>query len=1013
MFFNFQKSYIFFVFKRLSLQINVVLINILILDVSFTDAENVEVGLTAAISPTIADSVFRLVNVYGDGRCFFRCVTADGLSCLQTAARSEDGVLIDDDKRRLELVFADQIRDSVVKFLLSHSDMLHSQALLLPMLLDRGIGQSYSSVLNRIQRMSKVDEYAGFLEIVALSFILQRQIHIYKMSEELNKFTLIAKLPSTLYEKERPICIVHHFDTRTKPGHFNLLVAGGSVSHDDLMTQDMFEQRVKNRQQIADGPVFQDLLSFSSDSLVLTSSLSATDNTVPRMSTVANSSIAAIVEQSNVSKSKGKRRYENSFCDKWSTTYSFIKPSRLGEHYAFCEYCRADISISHGAMNDLVKHVNSNKHIRYAKAVTMCPSISNKFRESTSMKNSTIKAEALMVGFLVEHNLPIASSDHLSKLAHRMFPDSKIAGSLACGRTKSTHILQTIATESVKEATSTIAITVPAKEQHDVLSPWFSLATDGSSDVDDKYFPVLVTHWHTSGEVVTSFVDMPIVNQADAANITDACLKSLRKVKVDINRCVAFSSDNASVMIGKNAGMLALLQRERKYIYGMGCMCHLSSLAAKAGRKALKSFDFEEFLIDLYYHFHQSCKRKDELRDAIEFCETDIRKVLKHVETRWLSLGKCIDRALRLWPGLKSYYLTHFDDDDDDTTDDYSAHPKRVRKSKKVIAAREKRLVKVFKDPMSLVYCMFISAVITKFDHFNLLLQREEPMIHKVHLSAMTLYRDLLCCLIKPEVIQQYSHNVLDLPFDDPSVHRSHSDLFIGFAASQELRKTELDNSTEGIKFKDEAIAFYIKALQYIKSKFPLKDPVLKTARFMDPTNKLSVSFAEVENLIQYFPDVISGSEQINVLFSQYTDYQTAHDLPIDSEQRIDTFWFKLSLMRNPANEQKRFNELCNLAMYLLLIPHSNSFCESLFSMVNKNVSDSRSSLGKSKEGCGSTSVYAETTGVRNILCALLATKINVFKHTTCLTWTPSVELLRKAKHATHQALNDRQKVKL
>jgi hypothetical protein len=84
--------------------------------------------------------------------------------------------------------------------------------------------------------------------------------------------------------------------------------------------------------------------------------------------------------------------------------------------------------------------------------------------------------------------------------------------------------------------TSTIAITVPAKEQHDVWSPWFSLATDGSSDVDDKYFLVLVTHWHTSGQVVTSFIYMPLVNEADAANITDARLKSLRKVKLDINR---------------------------------------------------------------------------------------------------------------------------------------------------------------------------------------------------------------------------------------------------------------------------------------------------------------------------------------------------------------------------------------------------------------------------------------------------------------------------------------------
>lgn len=174
---------------------------------------------------------------------------------------------------------------------------------------------------------------------------------------------------------------------------------------------------------------------------------------------------------------------------------------------------------------------------------------------------------------------------------------------------------------------------------------------------------------------------MPIVNQAHIENITNACLKSLDNFNLDISRCVAFCSDNASVMIGKNAGMLALLQRKRNHIYGIGCVSHLSNLAAKAGRKALKSFDPEEFLIDLYYHFYLNCKRKAEIRDAILFCKTDIRKVLKHVETRWLSLGKCIDRALRLWPGLKSYYLTHFDDDDDTTIFSTFKAPKKTQES--------------------------------------------------------------------------------------------------------------------------------------------------------------------------------------------------------------------------------------------------------------------------------------------------------------------------------------------
>jgi hypothetical protein len=39
----------------------------------------------------------------------------------------------------------------------------------------------------------------------------------------------------------------------------------------------------------------------------------------------------------------------------------------------------------------------------------------------------------------------------------------------------------------------------------------YSLATDGSSDEEDKFFPIIITHEdvHT-GLVTTSFIDMPV-----------------------------------------------------------------------------------------------------------------------------------------------------------------------------------------------------------------------------------------------------------------------------------------------------------------------------------------------------------------------------------------------------------------------------------------------------------------------------------------------------------------------
>jgi hypothetical protein len=51
--------------------------------------------------------------------------------------------------------------------------------------------------------------------------------------------------------------------------------------------------------------------------------------------------------------------------------------------------------------------------------------------------------------------------------------------------------------------------------------------------------------------------------------------------------------------------------------------------------------------------------------------------------------------------------------------------------------------------------------------------------------------------------------------------------------------------------------------------------------------------------------------------------------------------------------------------------------------------------LSRGKEGHAATSVYSDVHGIRNTLCGLLTTKINVFKKTECHEWNPSNDLKR------------------
>ena len=58
-----------------------------------------------------------------------------------------------------------------------------------------------------------------------------------------------------------------------------------------------------------------------------------------------------------------------------------------------------------------------------------------------SFESKVRKAEVQVTNFLIQHNLPLATADHLGPLFKHIFPDSKIAPKYSSGRTKTTAIL--------------------------------------------------------------------------------------------------------------------------------------------------------------------------------------------------------------------------------------------------------------------------------------------------------------------------------------------------------------------------------------------------------------------------------------------------------------------------------------------------------------------------------------------------------------------------------------------
>ena len=62
--------------------------------------------------------------------------------------------------------------------------------------------------------------------------------------------------------------------------------------------------------------------------------------------------------------------------------------------------------------------------------------------------------------------------------------------------------------------------------------------------------------------------------------------------------------------------------------------------------------------VDLFYWFDKSSKKKSILKEYYEFCNSECEEFIKYASIRWLYLERCVNRELKKYAGLKSYFLS-------------------------------------------------------------------------------------------------------------------------------------------------------------------------------------------------------------------------------------------------------------------------------------------------------------------------------------------------------------------
>ena len=622
----------------------------------------------------------------------------------------------------------------------------------------------------------------------------------------------------------------------------------------------------------------------------------------------------------------------------------------------------------HQGYRDVERHIKGTVHQSKSRDVSQSAKITNTFiSEKDGMCNKVISAEVKFAAFMLEHNLPIATADHAGPLFRSMFPDSKIATYYGAARTKTTSIINRALAPEFATSVADLVRKQP-----------FTLSLDGSNEQEEqKLVPLTVRVFDPDlGKVVSRFLHMCLCSSGTAQAYFDKVEEVFTSKSIPWYNCIGFSVNSTSVNVGRHNSIKTRLETKNPAIYTLGCPCHFIHNSAHKAAKQLEAtcgFDVEEAAVDIFYFFDHSTKRKGQLREFAQFCDIEYRKMLKYVSTRWLSLQTSVERILKQYPALRSYFLSQDESESD---------------------RRLSRLQALFRDPMSEAYLLFFNSVMPVFTSTNLLLQRDSPCIHILRAAMEKMLQRLMGRFVTVSAMD-LAKTVIEVEFANTANQLSDRELMIGFTTKQLLvRLQEEVEPSRMKKFYAGVRAFFTGCVAYLVGKFPWDDEILQHASFIDFEKRKSCSFTSVEYFVGRFTQLLPFN--VDELYDEFRLYQSLPDIPPEVDASLvrteenepiqaDIFWNELEKVRD-VNGKLKFGLLASVAKLVSIFPHSNADEERVFSLVRKNKTAFRANMS------------LETT-----LPSILHCKVNFFAHTKCFDFRPSAHLLQNANRAMWQ----------
>jgi len=349
---------------------------------------------------------------------------------------------------------------------------------------------------------------------------------------------------------------------------------------------------------------------------------------------------------------------------------SFIKKASAYSFY--CNKCKSDIISMKGKEDiwceNLYAHITSKLHKKNTPEGerSKLTELENLIEKRASQKGKDIQKNEIgkeneetseylkFLGFLLAERLSYSQINRIGKFIQSLYQKDKLQ--FLENASFDEEMLSKIVSECFRPSL--------LDQLYEDLSKFkFSFSIDNSTMIGESLCGLKVKYLKESEledgkfslEILNKVIGLSSLKESsDAATIFEIVHQKIFVDERIMNNFIGVTHDNASTLASQANGLAGKLKDSLPhFIYDLCDPCHCLNLALKHSLESLPD-EVLDFVNRIHHHFAFP-QRKAALKRIQEENNMEILLLKEYGQTRWLSLGQCMERLLKIWPSLELY----------------------------------------------------------------------------------------------------------------------------------------------------------------------------------------------------------------------------------------------------------------------------------------------------------------------------------------------------------------------